>query len=288
LLTLRARIIVISGHVQQPAHVIQTEKQIKVFCHFQIDKAMMKCCIQFWFQAVIFFLVYECQAFVPSASVAVTAKTLARRPPAAFNTTFGNVIGNQVDIAPYLTSYDFPSPVLSVTTKRALEIGQVMVGEFLNPVFFSLISEGIPSNWSDFWSRTNSGALTHAQRLAACCETLGPTYVKFAQAVSSRPDIVPKGLADALSVLQDNMQPFDSDTAKDIIRRDLLSKSGSSTLFQAQPEKLTAFLDSLSKEPVAAASGESSRCGSLGCSLDSRLRRQPPHLPLFIWLYFPG
>jgi hypothetical protein len=246
----------------------------------------MKPCIRFWLLSVIYLLVCECQAFVPSTSVAATAKTVARRQPPAANATFGYLKGDQVDIAPYLTSYDLPSPSLSVATKRALEIGQVTVGEFLNPVFFSLISEGFPPNWSAFWSRTNGGALTHAQRLAVCCETLGPTYVKFAQAISSRPDIVPKALADALSVLQDNMQPFDSDTAKNIIRRDLLSKSGSSTLFQAQPETLAAFLDSLSKEPVAAASGKSSRHCSLGFL--TSLRKQPLHSRLFDWLSFPG
>lgn len=150
---------------------------------------------------------------------------------------------------------DDSSLALSRPTDRAIEISRVMYGQFLRPVVANLMVEGIPDNWNDFWSRKHDGgSFTHAQRLAAAVEELGPTYVKFAQAVSSRPDIVPKSLADALSILQDDMEPFDSATAKEIIRSDLLSKSGSATLFQTNPEKLTEFLQSLSSEPVAAAS----------------------------------
>lgn len=140
-----------------------------------------------------------------------------------------------------------------VPTYRAVEISQVLFGRFLRPVVSNLIENGVPSDWNSFWSQTASGSkTTNAQRLAAAVEQLGPTYVKFAQAVSSRPDVVPKSLADALSILQDDMEPFDSDTAKQIIRYELLSNSTSLRL--RQPDKLEEFLQSLSAEPVAAAS----------------------------------
>lgn len=152
---------------------------------------------------------------------------------------------------------------LPLPTKRAIEISHVVFGQFLKPVVSALLTEGIPDNWNSFWSQTQTtglshsqngtSALTNAQRLASAVEQLGPTYVKFAQAVSSRPDIVPKSLCDALSVLQDDMEPFDSETAKRIIRSELSAKS--SVIFpRDDPEKLEIFLQSLSSEPVAAAS----------------------------------
>lgn len=120
---------------------------------------------------------------------------------------------------------------------------------------------------------------TNAERLASAVEQLGPTYVKFAQAVSSRPDIVPKSLADALSVLQDDMIPFDSATAKQIIRSELTNRNRSnsnnnnnnystattssggggqqntiSAIFEKDPGQLELFLQSLSVNPIAAAS----------------------------------
>jgi len=141
-----------------------------------------------------------------------------------------------------------------LSENRAVEIASIVFGQFLRPVLSSLLSEGIPNEWNSFWSRTNGGNITNAQRLASTIESLGPTYVKFGQAVSSRPDIVPKSLADALSVLQDDMEPFDTDTAKQIIRSELMAQSSSSRFFQTNPEKLESFLQSLSAEPVAAAS----------------------------------
>ena len=141
-------------------------------------------------------------------------------------------------------------------TERAIEISHVVFGQFLKPVVLSLVTEGIPDNWNSFWSQTQPAdtmPLTNAQRLAAAVEQLGPTYVKFAQAVSSRPDIVPKSLCDALSVLQDDMEPFDSEMAKQIIKAELMAKP--STIFpNDDPKKLEIFLQSLSSAPVAAAS----------------------------------
>ena len=52
-------------------------------------------------------------------------------------------------------------------------------------------------------------------------EKLGPTYVKFCQALASRPDVIPKTLSSALAVLPDSMQPFDSVVARQIIRSEL-------------------------------------------------------------------
>jgi len=79
-------------------------------------------------------------------------------------------------------------------------------------------------------------------------EELGPTYVKFAQALSTRPDVIPENLANALSKLQDRMRAFDNDTAKEIIRHELGKPE------RLSQDQLDSFLLSLSSEPVAAAS----------------------------------
>ena len=82
-------------------------------------------------------------------------------------------------------------------------------------------------------------------------EELGPTYVKFGQAIASRPDIIPKRLAASLSNLQDGMKAFDTTIAKGIIRDELQLQLQSNNISISTIDSL---LDSLSEEPVAAAS----------------------------------
>ena len=128
---------------------------------------------------------------------------------------------------------------------RAVEIANIVAGKMMLPLLSSLIIGGMPSDWETFWSRPN-GELTNGQRIALALEKLGPTYVKFGQALASRPDIIPQSLANALSRLQDSMQPFDTPTAKAIIKSEL---SG-----VMEDDELESFLASLTDSPVAAAS----------------------------------
>ncbi|MEM9708750.1 MAG: 2-polyprenylphenol 6-hydroxylase [Pseudomonadota bacterium] len=50
---------------------------------------------------------------------------------------------------------------------------------------------------------------------------LGPAYIKFGQILSTRPDVVGAELAAQLRVLQDNLPPFPTATAKAIVAREL-------------------------------------------------------------------
>ncbi|XP_039774190.1 uncharacterized aarF domain-containing protein kinase At1g71810, chloroplastic-like isoform X4 [Panicum virgatum] len=70
---------------------------------------------------------------------------------------------------------------------------------------------------------------------------LGPAFVKIAQAVSSRPDIIPPAYLDELSLLQDRIAPFSTDAAFNIIEKEL-----------GLP--LDMIFSEISPEPVAAAS----------------------------------
>jgi aarF domain-containing kinase len=133
--------------------------------------------------------------------------------------------------------------------QRATEVGSIVVGDILAPLILSLIKDGLDmDDWDEFWSRQTTTTPTNAERVAAAIEQLGPTYVKFGQALSARPDVIPAPLAIALSVLQDQMQAFDSSTAYDILRTEI-TQTGA-----LKPSDLDTFIESLSTEPVAAAS----------------------------------
>jgi ubiquinone biosynthesis protein len=58
-------------------------------------------------------------------------------------------------------------------------------------------------------------------RLRRALEELGPIYVKFGQILSTRRDLLPPDIADALSLLQDDVAPFDSQQAKAIVAAEL-------------------------------------------------------------------
>ncbi len=56
------------------------------------------------------------------------------------------------------------------------------------------------------------------ERIRLALQELGPIFVKFGQLLSTRRDLLPDDIADALAKLQDQVAPFDSDTALQLIR----------------------------------------------------------------------
>ncbi|BFG40965.1 hypothetical protein CerSpe_272390 [Prunus speciosa] len=81
---------------------------------------------------------------------------------------------------------------------------------------------------------------------------LGPAYIKIAQAISSRPDLIPPSYLDELSLLQDRIFPFSTEVAINTIEQEL-----------GLP--IEELFSEISPEPVAAA--------SLGQVYQARLRR---------------
>ncbi|MEM9101397.1 MAG: ubiquinone biosynthesis regulatory protein kinase UbiB [Pseudomonadota bacterium] len=63
--------------------------------------------------------------------------------------------------------------------------------------------------------------LSRGERLCKALYELGPIFVKFGQMLSTRRDILPPDIVDALASLQDKVPPFDSLEAEKIIRRSL-------------------------------------------------------------------
>jgi len=66
------------------------------------------------------------------------------------------------------------------------------------------------SPWT--WFQRSRG-VTRGERLRLALEELGPIFVKFGQAVSTRRDLLPVDIADELAKLQDRVPPFDGHTA---------------------------------------------------------------------------
>ncbi|MGA2024739.1 MAG: ubiquinone biosynthesis regulatory protein kinase UbiB [Steroidobacteraceae bacterium] len=72
------------------------------------------------------------------------------------------------------------------------------------------------SPWTWFQRRSK---LTRAERLRLALEALGPIFIKFGQALSTRRDLLPADIADELARLQDNVAPFPGEVARASIER---------------------------------------------------------------------
>jgi ubiquinone biosynthesis protein len=94
------------------------------------------------------------------------------------------------------------------------------------------------SPWT--WFQRRRGA-TRAERLRLALEELGPIFVKFGQALSTRRDLLPTDIADELAKLQDKVPPFPGVTAR-------------ASLEQSYGRPLGELFADFSIEPLAAAS----------------------------------
>jgi ubiquinone biosynthesis protein len=72
------------------------------------------------------------------------------------------------------------------------------------------------SPWTWFQRRLPA---SRGERLRLALEALGPIFVKFGQALSTRRDLLPTDIADELARLQDNVPPFPGALAREAIER---------------------------------------------------------------------
>ena len=159
-------------------------------------------------------------------------------PVLSFSAAYTPSASSAVTEAPPVATTNPYSADTSRIARRAAQVASVAVIDVALPLIASAArfasasrQDKTPRGWDAFWSSSVSDggggatAITNAQRVATALEDLGPTAVKFGQALSSRPDIVPQSLAAALAKLQDAMEPFDTNVAKDIVLNELLEKN---------------------------------------------------------------
>lgn len=95
--------------------------------------------------------------------------------------------------------------------------------------------------WDRQQGRSSSRQQRRAIQLRELLTQLGPAYIKIGQALSTRPDLVPAVYLEELTLLQDQLPPFDNAIAYQFIQEEL----------GHLPEEIYA---ELSPQPIAAAS----------------------------------
>ncbi|NNM22338.1 MAG: hypothetical protein HKO54_02195 [Flavobacteriaceae bacterium] len=78
-------------------------------------------------------------------------------------------------------------------------------------------------------SREHAAQYTKWAKMRLVCEELGPTFIKFGQILSNRPDLIPFDLVFELEKLQDNVPPMATEDAKEVVETEL--KDSVKTLF---------------------------------------------------------
>ncbi len=116
------------------------------------------------------------------------------------------------------------------TFKRFLKILETLAA-----YGFHDLSENIYSKKKFHW-RENSALnnRTRPEKVRMLLEELGPTFVKFGQILSTRPDLIPQEYADELTKLTEHVAPFPIEQVRAIIRAEL----------GKEPEALFAEFDS--------------------------------------------
>src|SRR5918911_4532973 len=80
------------------------------------------------------------------------------------------------------------------------------------------------------------GATARGRHLREMLDELGPTFVKFGQLLSTRPDIVPPDIIAELRGLQDDVRPFPFEQVEQVLEADLeLSLERAFLEFETEP-----------------------------------------------------
>lgn len=108
-----------------------------------------------------------------------------------------------------------------------------------------------PAAWLRKLAPPIKGAFTLPQRMRMACEELGPTFIKIAQILSTRPDILPREWIEEFEKLQDHVRPLPFVEMKQVLEKDL---GGS----------IEEWFDDFDSNPVAS--------GSIGQIYKARLR----------------
>lgn len=85
------------------------------------------------------------------------------------------------------------------------------------PFYVRLFSALLP--WR--WFKRKPLAISRGDRIRLAFEELGPVFIKFGQMLSTRQDLIPADIAEALASLQDNVPPFPAEQSIALIEKQL-------------------------------------------------------------------
>jgi len=146
---------------------------------------------------------------LPLLAIFTTLYSLSKPPP-------GYISGNE----PYLRGqYDptlarqFYSRKPLLVLRRSLQLFRLSNKFLFNILFDKYILRDQEKNIDK-----------RAVELLELIQKIGPTAIKVGQALSVRSDLIPAAYAEALSELQDNVPPFSSDQAQEVLRSELGDK----------------------------------------------------------------
>ncbi len=104
--------------------------------------------------------------------------------------------------------------LLKIThTLAAYRLTHLLAGKGLH--FFNLINVLSP------FGKKGLNKLSDGQRVRAALESLGPIFIKLGQTLSTRPDLIPVEIAQALEKLQDDVEPISWQQAKQVVQSQL-------------------------------------------------------------------
>ncbi len=124
-------------------------------------------------------------------------------------------------------------------TRRLIGIAITLAREDALFIFRDLEISPTITSIAKLFSRRSDKA--KGKRLAAALERLGPTFIKLGQTLSTRSDLIGDEAAEDLSRLRDNLPPFPTAIARNIIEEEL-------------GEKIDTLFSEFNDTPVAAAS----------------------------------
>mgnify|MGYP001266285864 CR=1 FL=1 len=102
-------------------------------------------------------------------------------------------------------------------------LGILIKWGFEDVIINSTLRNLVPESYRMKWIRNDRPIeeFTRYERIRLATVELGPTFVKLAQILSNRPDIIPEGLVKEFEKLQDRVPPFPSAEAMRIVEREI-------------------------------------------------------------------
>ena len=107
---------------------------------------------------------------------------------------------------------------------RTSEIVTVMLNHGFGDLVDRIGLRNFWYRWRRLFSRKPAEPVRHlklVERVRLTLESLGPTYIKFGQVMSTRPDLVPHEMLTELKRLQENVPPFSSEEAVERVEHEL-------------------------------------------------------------------